>query len=126
MDGRHASVTLRALIDGVDPRTGEALARDGVLNDPDILRALFLGVEALEGVRAGSKRRIGPANAGNRWSADEDAQLRRLWEAGAAEQDLAARFGRSTLGVRSRLVKFGLLEPSMIQGLIPNAPPRAG
>ena len=126
MDREHAAASIRALINGVDPRTGELLPSDGPLTDPDVLRALFAAVEALQERQPRTKQgtRNAPPNAGLPWSPEDHETLLQRWEAGAPIAELAHHFGRTTLGVTSRLVRFGRLEPEAIQGLIPNAAPR--
>ena len=47
MTRKEAQAILRALAEGLDPRTGEALSETGPWSDPRVIRALFLAVESL-------------------------------------------------------------------------------
>lgn len=124
MDRQHAAATLRALLDGVDPRTGEVLPADSPLNDPQVLRALFAAVEALNERPQQKRERTGPPNAGAAWSPEDHERLLRRWDANDRNiEELAKQFGRTPLGITSRLVRYGRLEPEAIEGAIPNAPP---
>ncbi len=48
-------------------------------------------------------------NAGKAWSAADDEELRRLFTAGNAVEDIALLFGRTNNGVRQRLERLGLI-----------------
>jgi len=50
------------------------------------------------------------ANAGKPWSALEDEELRRLFEAGNAIQQLAPLFARTPNGIRARLERLQLVD----------------
>lgn len=50
-------------------------------------------------------------NAGKAWSGADDEELRRLFEAGNAIDDLALLFGRTPNGIRVRLERLGLIAP---------------
>jgi len=54
-------------------------------------------------------------NTGKAWSAEADEELRKLFESGNSIDDLSVYFLRTQNGVRARLVKLGLLEPSQFQ-----------
>lgn len=54
-------------------------------------------------------------NTGKPWSAQADDELRKLFESGNSIADLALYFQRTANGVRARLVKLGLLDPSEFQ-----------
>ena len=47
-------------------------------------------------------------NAGKAWSGADDEELRRLFTAGNAVDDLALLFGRTPNGIRQRLERLGL------------------
>lgn len=48
-------------------------------------------------------------NAGKPWSGSDDEELRRLFGAGNAVEDLALLFGRTPNGIRQRLERLGIL-----------------
>lgn len=119
---QHAAHIIRALITGVNPRTGELLPEDGPLNEPDVLRALFLAVEALEG-RALRAIKPGPPNRGARWTREDDEKLLELFDSGMKISSLAQRFGRTRGAITSRLVKLDRLEPDTFAPPDPSAEP---
>ena len=84
MDTSRALEIVRALADGKDPFTSEAFPMDGPYQHPEVVRALFNAVYALQILRQREKRRESvPLNAGRGWSAPEDAALLLAAEAGA-------------------------------------------
>lgn len=111
VDANRAAQLLRVLADGVDPITGDVVGPASPLQHPDVVRALYAGVEALgrtgeETVRPASR----PGRAGRSWDAREDEDLVAQFEAGASAADLAASHQRSTGAVRARLVRLGTVE----------------
>ena len=54
-------------------------------------------------------------NTGKAWSAEADLELRKLYESGNTVSDLSLYFQRTSNGIRARLVKLGLLDPSQFQ-----------
>src|SRR5215217_4387210 len=68
MQEQKARQILQALIQGVDPFNGEELATGSVLQQPDVLRAMLVGVAALEAGAARAARRAQmPENVGRPW-----------------------------------------------------------
>ncbi|MGI5208739.1 hypothetical protein ACQEU6_45135 [Spirillospora sp. CA-108201] len=61
------------------------------------------------GARAERLRALFP-NHGKPWTTEEDAELRRMWEAGTPKSELVKHFGRSPGGVRSALLRLGLVQ----------------
>lgn len=51
-------------------------------------------------------------NTGKGWTAEADQELRQLFESGNGVSDLSLYFQRTVNGIRARLVKLGLLDPS--------------
>ncbi|PZR38301.1 MULTISPECIES: hypothetical protein [Burkholderiaceae] len=111
MSPQHALSIIQTLANGIDPSTGEVMADQNPFNQPDVIRALFVAVQALGAApgaadkRAKSKPR--PLNAGHSWSPEEDKQLLDGHDAGLTPKELAARHGRSKGAIDSRLVKLG-------------------
>lgn len=72
MEISEAIKVLQALANGVDPHTGEVFPPDSPYQNPQVIRALFLALRALEGRRENkqSKRNL-PENAGKPWDASE-------------------------------------------------------
>lgn len=49
-------------------------------------------------------------NAGQPWTAGEDAHLKQRWNAGESARSLSVHFGRSVGAIAARLVKLGLID----------------
>lgn len=77
-----------------------------------VLNVAAGAVRSLE--RAGGGRlarlRARYPNHGKPWTAEEDAELTRLWGEGASTADLSERFGRSRGAVRSAALRLNLGE----------------
>ncbi len=103
---------LQALVQGIDPLTGEELAAGTVLQHADVLRALLAGVGALEQMAARAQRRAQlPGNVGRAWSLDEDKVLMSEFQAGEPPAAIAAKHGRTLRAIEARLERMGLLTP---------------
>lgn len=120
MIASEAAQVLDALARGIDPETGRPLSGDSLFNNPDILRALFLGANALKSQtpdrpgRAERKRSQavveGLAQAGKPWSKEEEDRLVEGFNIGCSVSDLAVAHERKVGGIMSRLKKLGLLK----------------
>jgi len=109
MQEQRARKILQALIQGIDPVTGEELI-ETVLQQADVLRALLAGVAALEQVAARAQRRAQlPDNVGRSWTAEEERSLVTAFHAGESPADIAARHGRTLRAIEARLERLGLL-----------------
>jgi hypothetical protein len=113
MEEARAHTILSALANGVNPLTGELFAVDSPYQSPDVIRALYCAVRALE---AASRRRIrGPGaasnNAGKPWTEEEDRQLLSAFDAGRPLAELAQAHGRTRGGIQARLIRHGRLAP---------------
>jgi len=112
MKETRARQILQALVQGVDPRTGEELGTGTVLQNADVLRALLAGVSALEQMAARAQRRAQlPENVGRAWSSDEERALVGEFQAGGQVAALATLHGRTVRAIEARLEKLGLLSP---------------
>jgi hypothetical protein len=106
----RAGETLKALIQGLDPRTGEALPAESVLQRAEVLRALLAAVAALEHSAARAQRRaLLPANVGRTWSAEEEDTLVAAFKAGETPEAIARRHRRTLRAIEARLERLGLL-----------------
>ena len=130
MDDRQALAIVTALANGANPSTGEVFAADSPYQSPDVIRALFAAVRALEARCHGAvvapttpkpkaeseprpaKADAGKPNIGKPWSAEEDKQLLAAFDADKPIADIARAHGRTTNGVRARLEMHGRLELS--------------
>ena len=110
MQEQRARKILQALVEGVDPTTGEELEAGTVLQRAEVLRALLAGVAALDQVSARAQRRaLLPDNVGRNWSADEERTLVTEFQAGDSLPDIAAKHGRTLRAIEARLERLGLL-----------------
>jgi len=117
MDETKALAIVWALADGVNPHTGEIFPADSAYQTADVVRALFLAGRALETKTKVRARAPLPANAGRRWSEEEDRRLLDEFDGGGAVSDLAQTHGRTTAGIQARLEKHGRLQmPQQGQG----------
>ncbi len=108
MDTSKALEIVRALADGVDPFTSEAFPMGGPYQHPEVVRALFNAVYALQVLRQREKRREGaPANAGKAWSADEDSALMLAAAAGTSIGELAEKHKRTSASIQARILRLG-------------------
>jgi hypothetical protein len=110
MKEQRALHILQALVQGVDPLTGEELPPGNILQHADVLRALLAGVSALEQTAARAQRRAQlPGNVGRAWSEDEETALVAAFKSGDPLPDIAARHGRTVRAIEARLERLGLL-----------------
>ena len=101
---------LQALVQGIDPLTGEELPAGTVLQNAEVLRALLAGVGALEQMAARTQRRAQlPGNVGRSWSLDEEHALITGFQGGEPLAELAAKHGRTLRAIEARLERLGLL-----------------
>ena len=111
MDDSRAAEILKSLASGTDPGDGSAMQASGVLQSPDVVRALFLAAESLEGRARMQRRNSGlPRNAGKPWAKEEDERLLAGYDGGATVEALATAHERTRAGIEARLVKHGRLE----------------
>ena len=107
METSRALEIVRSLADGSDPFTSEVLPMDGPYQHPEVVRALYTAVYALQVLRQREKRRESvPLNAGRAWSAEEDAALLLAAEAGTLVAQLAEKHERSAVAIKARLQKL--------------------
>lgn len=107
------SKILSTLAEGVDPFSGEPLPSGHLLQNPQVVRALFHAAGALDHQKKNAKRAASlPAKAGSPWSKEEEAQLVREFENKTPIPEIAKQHGRSEAGITSRLVKLGKISAS--------------
>jgi len=114
MERDNAVKILQTLADGVDPATGEPFPASSPYQRADIVRALYIAVQAL-GNPGRAKASVpqdkpGLENAGRPWSQEEDARLGRAFDAGKTIEVLAEEHKRSRFAIEARLVKLGRIE----------------
>jgi hypothetical protein len=114
MERDNAAKILQTLADGIDPATGEPFPASSPYQRADIVRALYIAVQAL-GTPPRTKASVpqdkpGLENAGRPWSQEEDARLGRAFDAGKSIEILAEEHKRSRFAIEARLVKLGRIE----------------
>jgi len=131
MENARAVEVIKSLAAGIDPYTGEVFQSGSTLQNPEVVRALFVAVTAMEGRKTSVRAAAAPKNpalpsaAGKAWSETEDQELAQGFDGGASEKDLAAKHQRTLGAIRYRLVKLGRLDPSSYQGRIRGSSPVA-
>jgi hypothetical protein len=108
----EARQVLRQLALGVDPRSGRPVGKSDLLQDPGVIRAFFLAVEALTDhdipappdVRERHLQR-----AGLPWSEDEDERLRQEFTDGINLQIITEMHLRTQGAIAARLVHLKLV-----------------
>ncbi|MFR0691728.1 hypothetical protein ACLUTX_20185 [Enterobacterales bacterium AE_CKDN230030158-1A_HGKHYDSX7] len=100
-------VVLRKLAQGIDPRHDAPLAANDPCQAPEVIRALFHAIRALETPQP--RPRSLPQQAGKPWLAEEEIALLQRFEAGESVASIAREHGRSSGGIRSRLKYLGKL-----------------
>ncbi|HJO95109.1 MAG TPA: hypothetical protein QF753_17065 [Victivallales bacterium] len=102
------------LAEGVDPKTLQKLPNESVFNQPEVIRALntafnMLGTKLQKIKEEEKKRKKRPLKQGEKWLANEEEELKRNFESGKDVNDLAKAHHRSTLSIKKRLEKMGLI-----------------
>lgn len=116
MDAAQALPILRALADGRDPASGAPLGSESVFQRPEVIRALFAAVFALDaaprdGVAVAASGKKPPSSGeGSAWTTEEEARLVAAFEAGTTPAKVAEAHGRTRGAITSRLKKLGLIE----------------
>lgn len=106
----EARSILVSLIEGRKPDSGEALPGECVVHHPDVIRALLVGVGAIDATDARVKRRSQlPENVGIGWTTKEEEQLRSAFTAKEPLTSIAARHGRTLRAIEARLERMGLI-----------------
>jgi len=110
MKEQRAREILTALVQGIDPLTGEELPPGTILQQAEVLRALLAGVSALEHTAARAQRRAQlPDNVGRPWSDEEHATLVTAFKSGDTLAAIAKRHRRTQRAIEARLERLGLL-----------------
>ena len=106
----EARSILVSLIEGRKPGSGEPLPSDCVVHRSDVIRALLVGVGAIDTADARVKRRAQlPQNVGTDWTRKEEEQLRSEFAAKEPLVEIAARHGRTLRAIEARLERMGLI-----------------
>ena len=110
MQHPEARTILMSLIEGRNPDSGERLPEECVVHRSDVIRALLLGMGAIDATNARAKRRAQfPKNVGRDWTTQEEEQLRSEFAAKEPVSAIAARHGRTLRAIEARLQMMGLI-----------------
>ena len=110
MQHAEARTILMSLIEGRNPESGERLPAECVVHRSDVIRALLLGMGAIDATNARAKRRAQlPKNVGRDWTTKEEEQLRSEFAAKEPVSAIAARHGRTLRAIEARLQMMGLI-----------------
>jgi hypothetical protein len=113
MEIQEALRIMRALADGANPGTGEALMADAVYQNAPVVRAFHRAVGALEYLQERERsRKTPPANTGKSWSRAEDQQVCEELRRGVDFYQIARTHNRSIGSIVARLVKLGKMGPN--------------
>jgi hypothetical protein len=113
MEIQEALRIMRALADGINPETGEALMANALYQDAPVVRAFHRAVGALEYLQKREHaRKTPPPNAGKSWSRAEDQQVCEELRRGIDFYQIAKMHNRSIGSIVARLVKLGKIGPN--------------
>ena len=105
--------TIRSLVNGVDPRTGEQYPANSPYFNHQTIQALQTAIKSLEGRPKRIKNETKPATqlvcTGKPWRKAEELRLTHAFDYGVPLAEIARQHDRTELGIRSRLVKLGKL-----------------
>jgi hypothetical protein len=105
MELHEAITTIRALADGLNPATGEALDANEACRQPQSVKALNRALAAL--VAQQQREKSSPGNAGRSWSRAEDQQICEELRQGKDINEMAKAHNRTVAAIAARLVKLG-------------------
>jgi hypothetical protein len=117
MELAAAIPVIRALANGVHPKTGTALEESSVCRLPEAIKALNRALAALVAQHERQQRR--PGNTGARWSREEDAEVCEELRQGTDFNQIAKTHNRSLAAILARLVKLGKIAPEKSGHLFP-------
>ena len=101
---------LVSLTQGLNPGSQAQLPADSVIHDPEVFRALLVGITALDRQDGRAMRRaLLPPRVGTQWTTEEEAQLCKEFAAKTPMSAIAAAHGRLAKAIEMRLEKMGLI-----------------
>lgn len=109
MESVRAKEILAILADGVDPFSGEILPPNNLYQQPDVIRALYIALNALDGDCSKKLQRKLPDNAGTPWSKEQEAVLISYHTQGLSIKDIAMQMQRTNGSIKARMEKLGLI-----------------
>ena len=102
---------LKALENGADPFTGEVFPENTIYQNPDIVRALSLAVNAME-ISQRKVKRLPPLPefAGRPWSPEEEGRLIQEFDRGMRVRELMIEHKRTRGAIQARLMRLGKIK----------------
>ena len=111
MDLSEAKNVVSNLIAGINPLTGEFLPSSDSCNQPDVIRALYLLLNAVQEKSEKTKsEKPQPENAGKPWTEEEDALLCQMFDEGTKLKELCEFNKRTSGAIKARLVRLGKID----------------
>lgn len=119
MNHAEAKQILQQLVEGIDPLTGEYFPMHHVCNEPDVIRALYTALNALDACieapttmfppsQTKKSTRSSRANQDKPWTPEEDQYLRNAHECRTTYEQMAAQLLRSPRSIKRRSVYLDL------------------
>ncbi len=118
MEIEDALKIIRALANGTNPESGEALETGSVCRQPQTVKALNRAISTLVDARGRETKR--PMNAFRTWTRTEDAQVCEEVRNGMDFREIAKLHNRTVPGIVARLVKLGEIAPQRQRSATPN------
>jgi hypothetical protein len=107
-----ATAVIESLVAGRHPLLGIPLPPEHLCLEPAVNAALWCALGALDEVALRQERRARlPDKVGKPWTAAEDVELVRAFDAGEPLAVIAARLSRTRAGIRARLERHGRSAP---------------
>ena len=105
---------LRALLQGIDPDSGNPASREELVRRSEILSAIKFAASELSRLEKGSKETDSPeARRGKAWTSEDEDLLLREFEKGTKIQELSALLKRSPSAIHARLLALGAIDNSL-------------
>ena len=112
MELDEAIKIVRTVAEGVNPFTGEVFGEGSVYQHPQMVRAMYRALAALESRKKWEERQQNrPENAGKPWRGEEIDQVVSEFESGVPISELARRHKRTRGAIEACLEKAGKIEP---------------
>ena len=100
---------MRALANGKDPESNQALEETNICRRPLTVKALNRAISSL--VHEQQREKQKPTNAFRAWTGTEDAQVCEEIRQGVDFHEIARRHNRTLPSIIARLVKLGKIAP---------------
>ncbi|MBM4274099.1 MAG: hypothetical protein FJ134_06525 [Deltaproteobacteria bacterium] len=112
MTTSEALKIVQSLAEGQCPFTGQTFPPGSPFQHVDVVRALFIAINALQRLKEREKRNNNlPDRAGKPWNEAEDQELCKEYDSGKSIVALANSHKRTRGAIESRLEKLGKIPP---------------